>query len=53
MENQKSKGLGDDVAKVTHALKIDKLAKKIATLMGKEDCGCNERKDKLNQMFPK
>jgi hypothetical protein len=21
-------------------------------LMGKEDCGCNERKEKLNQLFP-
>lgn len=52
MDKQKSRGLGDDVEKVTTALKIDKLAKKIATLMGKEDCGCNQRKDKLNQMFP-
>jgi hypothetical protein len=52
MDNQKSTGLGDDVAKVTAALKIDKLAKKISTLMGKEDCGCNQRKEKLNQMFP-
>jgi hypothetical protein len=52
MEAQKSTGLGDDIEKVTTALKIDKVAKKIATLMGKEDCGCNQRKEKLNELFP-
>lgn len=52
MDNIKSRGLGDDVEKVTTALKIDKLAKKIANLMGKDDCGCNQRKEKLNQLFP-
>lgn len=52
MEDNKSKGLGDDIQKVTTALKIDSVAKKIANLMGKEDCGCNQRKEKLNQLFP-
>lgn len=52
MENNKSKGLGDDVEKITTALKIDKVAKKIAAIMGKDDCGCNQRKEKLNQLFP-
>lgn len=52
MEDNKSKGLGDDIHKVTTALKIDKVAKKIANLMGKDDCGCNQRKEKLNQLFP-
>jgi hypothetical protein len=52
MDQNKSKGLGDDIEKVTTALKIDTLAKKIANLMGKDDCGCNERKEKLNQKFP-
>lgn len=52
MDQNKSRGLGDDVEKVTTALKIDKLAKKIANLMGKDDCGCNDRKEKLNQIFP-
>ena len=45
----KSKGLGDDIAKITKATGIDKLAKKV---LG-EDCGCEERRKKLNQMFPK
>lgn len=52
MDNTKSKGLGDDIEKVTTALKIDRVAKKIAALMGKDDCGCNDRKEKLNQIFP-
>lgn len=47
---QKSEGLGDTVAKVTHALGIDKVADKIAKLAGKEDCGCNRRRKKLNEM---
>jgi hypothetical protein len=47
---QKSEGLGDTVAKVTHALGIDKVADKVAKLAGKEDCGCNRRRKKLNEM---
>lgn len=48
----KSTGLGDTVAKFTHLFKIDKLAEKIAHLFGKEDCGCERRKDKLNELVP-
>ena len=44
----KSKGLGDTIAKITEATGIDKLAKFIAG----EDCGCDERKEKLNKLFP-
>jgi len=44
----KSKGIGDDIAKLTKATGIDKLAKKV---LG-DDCGCEERRKKLNQMFP-
>ena len=47
-----SEGLGDTIAKVTNALGIDKLAEKIAHLFGKEDCGCERRKNKLNKWFP-
>jgi hypothetical protein len=43
-----SKGLGDTVEKVLQATGIDKVAKFI---MG-EDCGCEERKQKLNHLFP-
>ena len=48
MSTKKSKGLGDSIAKITKATGIDKLAKKV---LG-EDCGCEERRKKLNQMFP-
>lgn len=50
--NEESKGLGDTIAKVTHALKIDVLAEKVANILGEEDCGCNRRREKLNEMFP-
>tara|TARA_R100001591_G_C4320780_1_gene175493 strand:+ start:922 stop:1077 length:156 start_codon:yes stop_codon:yes gene_type:complete len=49
---KKSKGLGDTIKKITSATKIDKLAKKIAKAVGKDDCGCDERQEKLNKMFP-
>ena len=44
----KSKGLGDSVEKVLKATGIDKVAKKV---LG-DDCGCEERKEALNRMFP-
>jgi hypothetical protein len=47
MKNE-SKGLGDTIAKITKATGIDKVAKFV---MG-EDCGCDERKEKLNKLFP-
>ena len=50
--SEKSKGLGDTIAKITHALGIDILAEKVAHAVGKEDCGCEERKNILNEMFP-
>lgn len=51
-ETQESQGLGDTIAKVTNALGIDKLAEATAKAMGKEDCGCNKRRQKLNDLFP-
>ena len=50
--NEKSKGLGDTIKKITSASKLDKLAEKIAEVAGAEDCGCDKRQEKLNQMFP-
>jgi hypothetical protein len=43
-----SEGLGDTVEKVLEVTGIAKVAK---WLLG-EDCGCDERKAKLNQLFP-
>ena len=45
---QKAQGLGDTVENVLEATGIAKVAK---FLMG-EDCGCDARKAKLNEMFP-
>jgi hypothetical protein len=44
----KSKGLGDSIEKVLKKTGIDKVAKKV---LG-DDCGCEERKQALNKMFP-
>lgn len=44
-------GLGDMVADFTHLTKIDELAKLYEELTGLS-CGCEERRQKLNQLFP-
>lgn len=44
----KIKGLGDIVALVTKYTGIKWVVKKIWG----EDCGCNERQEKLNKVFP-
>ncbi len=49
---QQSQGLGDTVAKVTNFFGIDKLAEAVAKLAGAEGCGCNERRQLLNELFP-
>lgn len=43
----KSRGIGDDIAKITKATGIDKVVKAIV-----KDCGCQERKEFLNRTFP-
>lgn len=44
----KSTGLGDTVEKVLSAVGIDKAIKFIAG----EDCGCSDRREILNKVFP-
>jgi hypothetical protein len=51
-KNQESKGLGDTIAKITNAVGLDRVAESVAKAVGKEDCGCNKRKQRLNDMFP-
>ena len=51
MEKKKSKGLGDTIEKITKATGIKKVVDKVAKATGK-DCGCGERKDTLNRLFP-
>lgn len=50
--SEKSTGLGDTVAKMTNALGLDKVAESVAKVVGKDDCGCNKRREKLNELFP-
>lgn len=47
-----AKGLGDSIAKFTHAFGIDKLADKVAKALGEEDCGCDRRREVLNKLVP-
>ena len=44
----RSKGLGYSIEKITKITGIEKIVKKVAG----EDCGCKERKETLNKLFP-
>ena len=48
----RSRGLGDSLAKFTKATGINSLAQMGARAVGKKDCGCNKRKEVLNKAFP-
>ena len=45
---KKPQGLGDVIESITHATGIDKVVHAIAG----DDCGCKERKEYLNKLFP-
>jgi hypothetical protein len=47
-KSNQSEGLGDTIEKITEATGIKKAVKFIAG----EDCGCDKRKEKLNELFP-
>jgi hypothetical protein len=47
-----SKGLGDDIEKITKATGIKKVVDAFVDATG-IDCGCEARKTKLNKLFPK
>ena len=46
------RGLGDSIEKFTKATGIHSLVHYGAKAVGKKDCGCNKRKEKLNKLFP-
>jgi hypothetical protein len=48
MTRNGSRGLGDDIKKITSATGLDQLAKRIAQLLD-EDCGCDDRQAWLNE----
>ena len=47
-----ARGLGDTIEQVTEALGIKTVVKIATGALGIEDCGCDKRRDALNQMFP-
>ena len=47
-----AEGLGDTIAYLTELLKIDRAVKSVTQALGIEDCGCERRQEKLNEMFP-
>ena len=51
MNSNKSKGLGDSIEKFTKATGIKKVVDAVSEKTGK-DCGCAERRDTLNRLFP-
>ena len=50
-QQNKSKGLGDTIEKFTTATGIKKVVETVAKATGK-DCGCKQRRDALNRVFP-
>ena len=50
MSDNKSKGLGDSIEKITKATGIKKVVDTVNKVTGK-DCGCNKRKNQLNRLF--
>jgi len=51
MAKQKSKGLGDSIEKLTEVTGIKKVVEMFTEATG-VDCKCDERKVKLNNLFP-
>lgn len=50
-EQEKSKGLGDTIEKITKATGLKSLTELVSDLTGK-NCGCQKRKEALNNRFP-
>jgi hypothetical protein len=49
---QKPRGLGDSIEKITKATGIKNIVDAVNKARGVKDCGCGKRKDKLNKIFP-
>ena len=48
---RKAKGLGDTIENITKATGIKKVVEAVSEATG-IDCGCEDRKDLLNKLFP-
>jgi len=51
MEENKSKGLGDTIEKITKATGIKKVVDAVSKVT-KKPCNCGQRKETLNKLFP-
>ena len=51
MTKKKAQGLGDTIESITEATGIKKAVEMFSKATGL-DCGCDERKAKLNELFP-
>ena len=54
MSDNKSKGLGDTIDKFTTATGVKSFTQFLNRngVFGKKGCGCDKRKEKLNEKFP-
>tara|TARA_R100000664_G_C2689024_1_gene93891 strand:+ start:489 stop:713 length:225 start_codon:yes stop_codon:yes gene_type:complete len=50
-EGYKAKGLGDTIERLTTATGIKSVVDKVSQATGK-DCGCSDKRDTLNRVFP-
>jgi hypothetical protein len=50
--NAPSRGLGDTIAKFTHATGIAKAVEVVTEALGIEDCGCGGRQEWINNLVP-
>ncbi len=49
--SEPSRGLGDSIEKFTKATGIKAVVNKVSQITG-SDCGCDQRRDSLNRVFP-
>ena len=51
VNKMKSRGLGDSIEKITKATGIKKVVDTVSKVT-KKPCGCGQRRDTLNRLFP-
>jgi hypothetical protein len=48
IKGNKSRGLGDDIAKIAKFIKADVTVEHLLKIFGQKDCGCAKRQEALN-----
>jgi hypothetical protein len=48
IKGNKSRGLGDDIAKIAKFIKADVTVEQLSKIFGYKDCGCSGRQEALN-----